>query len=385
MQTYTTSVEELLERGVEEVINTEHLAGRLRAGEKLRVKLGIDPTSPHIHLGRTVALLKLRDFQLLGHTVVFVIGDFTGVIGDTSDKEAERKILSPAVVAENMKSYVEQAGKIIDMSVAEVHYNSEWLGTLTYKEIALQANAFSLAEFIARKNISDRLKAGKRVSLRELLYPLMQGYDSIALNADVELGGTDQRFNLLAGRTMQEHYEKPAQDILTMRLIPGLDGRKMSSSWGNTINITDEPSDMYGKVMSMSDAMVESYVQSCTRLALSEAPAHPRDAKMRLARELVRMYCGEDSAREAEERFVAQFQKKEIPDNIITLSVQDGESVTDIIMRAEFASSKAAARRVIMQGGVTFNGEKITDPSTPIAHTGVLKVGKRHMARVSGK
>lgn len=383
MQAYSITPGEVLERGVDEIIDAQHLRDRLRTGGKLRVKLGIDPTSPHIHLGRSVVLLKLRDFQLLGHTVVFVIGDFTGVIGDTSDKDAERKILSPDVIAENMKTYTAQAGKIIDMSTAEVHYNSEWLGRLTYREIATQADAFSLSEFIARKNIHDRLQAGKRVSLRELLYPLMQGYDSVALNADVELGGTDQRFNLLAGRTMQEHYGKPPQDILTTRLIPGLDGRKMSSSWGNTINIGDEPGDMYGKVMSMNDAMIEPYTAYCTRLVLEEAPAHPRDAKMRLARELVRMYWGEDNAREAEERFVTQFQKKEIPGNISTLSVGNSEPVMDVLIHAGFVASKAEARRVIAQGGVTLDGEKITDHAAHITRAGVLKVGKRHMVRLS--
>lgn len=383
MQTYTITIQELLERGVDEVIDTRHLTDRLHAGEKLRVKLGIDPTSPHIHLGRSVVLLKLRDFQLLGHTVVFVIGDFTGVIGDTSDKDAERKILSSEVVADNMKTYIAQAGKIIDMKTAEVRYNSEWLGELTYQEIAMQADAFSLSEFTARKNINDRLQAGKRVSLRELLYPLMQGYDSVALHADVELGGTDQRFNLLAGRTMQEHYGKSPQDILTTHLIPGLDGRKMSSSWGNTINITDEPDDMYGKIMSMDDAMIEPYTVHCTRMVLGEAPAHPRDAKMRLARELVRMYWGGDSAHEAEDRFITQFQKKEIPNDIPTLSVQDGESVTDIIIRTGFVMSKAEARRMITQGGVTLDGEKIMDPATHVTRAGVLRVGKRHIIRLS--
>ncbi len=393
MYTYTVpDVDELLTRGVDEVIDRAHLAARLTAGEKLRIKFGIDPTSPHIHVGRSVLLLKLRDFQLLGHMIVLVIGDFTGVIGDTSDKDAERKILTHETVAENLQTYAEQAGRILDMGAVEVRHNTEWLAPLSYREVALQADAFSLAEFAARKNIRERLDAGKRVSLRELLYPLMQGYDSVVLKADAELGGTDQRFNLLAGRTMQEHYHMPPQDILTARLIPGLDGRKMSSSWGNTINITDDPVDMFGKVMSMADEAVESYFVSCTRLpqkelaedaaAVKAGTLHPRDYKMKLARELTGIYWGEDAARGAEERFVAQFQKKEIPNNIPTLVGNTAEPITELLVRAGFAASRAAARRLVASGGVSVDGTKITDPAQALRSGGVLKVGKRKLVRV---
>ena len=230
-------IEELLSRGVAEVIDRERLKERLLRGEELRIKLGIDPTSPNLHLGRAVSILKMRDFQELGCKLVLIVGDFTGQIGDTSDKESERPMLGRDLIEENMRSYTEQLGKLIDLSKAEIHYNSTWLEKLGFDDIGEQADHFSVAEFIARENIKKRLDEGKRVSLREMLYPLMQGYDSVAVNADVELGGTDQRFNLLAGRRLQEAHGQSAQDILMTNLILGTDGRKMSSSWGNTINL----------------------------------------------------------------------------------------------------------------------------------------------------
>ena len=219
INTNVKKIEEVLSRGVEEVIVKEHLRKRLLSGDVLRVKLGIDPTSPHLHIGRSIPLLKLLDFQELGHQIVFIVGDFTGVIGDTSDKDSERPMLERERITENMKNYVAQAGKIIDIDKCEVRHNSEWLEPLTYREIGTQADQFSLAEFMSRENIRRRLDAGTRVSLRELLYPLMQGYDSVAVKADVEIGGTDQRFNLLAGRTLQLSYGQEPQNILMNPLL----------------------------------------------------------------------------------------------------------------------------------------------------------------------
>src|SRR3989344_875322 len=285
-------IDELLERGVAEVIHADLLRSKLNTGKPLRVKFGIDPTSPHIHLGRATAIWKLRELQDLGHQVVFIVGDFTGVIGDTSDKESERPMLTREAVEQNLATYFEQAGKILDMSKVEKHYNSEWLEKLGYREIGEHADAFSLSDFISRENIKRRLDAGKRVSLRELLYPLMQGYDSVAVKADVELGGTDQRFNLLAGRTIQPLYHQEPQDILMTELIEGTDGRKMSSSWGNVINITDEPNDMFGKVMSLKDELVKRYFELCTRIPLLEVEevmkGHPKEVKTHLAFEITR-------------------------------------------------------------------------------------------------
>ncbi|PJE64220.1 MAG: tyrosine--tRNA ligase [Candidatus Ryanbacteria bacterium CG10_big_fil_rev_8_21_14_0_10_43_42] len=388
-------IDDLLARGVDEVIDKEHLRNRLNVsaggGKALRVKLGIDPTSPHIHLGRAVQLLKLRDFQELGHQIVFIVGDFTGVIGDTSDKEVERPMLAKESVEKNMKTYLKQVGRILDMKKVEVRYNSEWLNNVSYQEITRQANVFSLHDFIGRKNIKDRLDAGKRISLRELLYPLMQGYDSVVIEADVEIGGTDQRFNILAGRTLQEEYGQEPQDIITSNLILGLDGRKMSSSWGNTINITDEPNDMYGKIMSMADGQIIPYFVHCTRIPMNTVKAYeedmknatnPRDIKMILAREITALYNGEKKAKEAEEYFTSVFQKKEIPKDIHSAHVHADESIDVVLFRLKLASSKSDARRLIRQGAVSLDGEKISKPEYMFKSGGILRVGKRHMIKV---
>ncbi|MDD5396523.1 MAG: tyrosine--tRNA ligase [Candidatus Moranbacteria bacterium] len=390
MKTKEQIVDEILSRGVAEVIDCESLRKKLLSGEKLRIKFGTDPTSPSIHLGRAVALLKLRDLQDLGHQIVFLIGDFTGVIGDTSDKDSERPMLEQKVVDENMKTYMDQAGKILDMSKVEVVRNSQWLGKLTYGEISEQADVFSLAEFIARENIKKRLDEGKRISLRELLYPLMQGYDSVVLKADLEIGGTDQRFNLLAGRELQRRYQQKPQDVLMLNLIEGLDGRKMSSSWGNVIKIMDQPNDMFGKVMSMGDDLIVKYYIHCTRVPMEivkkvEADMaggilNPRDAKLDLAKEIVKIYHGEDVAEKAKEYFVKTISNKEIPDEVAEFEI-DGKEIKllELLVESKNATSMGDARRKVEQGGVSVDGEKITDTNAMIdsSHDGkVFKIGK---------
>jgi len=367
-----SKIDEILTRGVAEVINKDHLKKRLLSGEKLRVKLGIDPTSPNLHLGRAVTLLKLRDLQDLGHQVVFIIGDMTGVIGDTSDKESERPMLSREKVRKNMKSYKEQAGKILNLDKIEFHQNSEWLTKLGYNEIGDQADQFSLAEFNARENIRKRLEEGKRISLREVLYPLMQGYDSVAVKADLELGGTDQRFNLLAGRELQKHFNQKEQDILMVNLIEGTDGRKMSSSWGNTINILDEPNDMFGRVMSIPDELIIKYFIHCTRVPIDKVrnidsdmkvgKTNPRDAKLELAAEIVKIYHGEEEAKKAQKYFVDTFSKGETPENIPEIKIEEENiKLTEFLVKSGQAKSLSDARRKVEQGGVEVSGEKITD------------------------
>jgi len=396
MKKQKITIEEVLTRGVAEVIDEKHLKTALESGKPLRIKFGIDPTSPNIHLGRAVSLLKLRDLQNLGHQIVFLIGDFTGVIGDTSDKESERPMLDEETVEENLKTYIDQAGKIIDIDKVEIVRNSEWLGKLTYKEITEQANIFSVAEFTARDNVKRRLDAGKRVSLREMLYPLMQGYDSVVLKADLELGGTDQKFNLLAGREMQKHYGQQPQDILTVNLIEGLDGRKMSSSWGNTINLTDDANSMFGKVMSMGDDLIVKYFIHCTRVPMGEVlevekemengVLNPRDAKLQLAREIVTIYHGEDAARDSHTYFISTFSKKEIPEDVAEVSIaSDGVKLTEFLMMAKLATSNADARRKIEQGGVSVDGEKLSDWKMILDKTfdgKVMKVGKKDFVRI---
>jgi tyrosyl-tRNA synthetase len=396
-----TKIDELLSRGVAEVIDREHLKKRLLAGEKLRVKFGIDPTSPNIHLGRAVPLLKLRDLQDMGHTAVFIVGDMTGVIGDTSDKDSERPMLTREQVEGNMKNYFEQAFKILDPKKTETHYNSEWLSKLGFLELGKMASVFSLHEFASREVIAKRLEAGNRVSFHEMLYPLFQGYDSVAMKADVEIGGTDQRFNLLAGRHLQSLYEQESQDIVMTDLILGTDGRKMSSSWGNTINLLDEPNDMFGKIMSIPDELIESYLVHCTRVPMSGVEEimkaeNPRDAKVRLAGEIVALYHGAAEAAKAEEYFVNTFSKGEIPEDIPTTLVSivdpqaDGakkyETLVDLIVRMEFAASKSDAWRKIEQGGVSVDGEKVSTENIGITkekYDGkVVKIGKKDFVRI---
>src|SRR3989339_869545 len=361
-------INQILTRGVDEVIDKENLEKKLKSGKKLRIKLGIDPTSPNLHLGRAIPLLKLKDFQEAGHKIVLIIGDFTGLIGDTSDKEAERPMLDSKTIKQNMKTYVAQAGKIIDIKKCEVRYNSEWLGKLDYYEIGKQADQFSLNEFISRENIKKRLDEGKRISLRELMYPLMQGYDSVAVKADVEIGGTDQRFNLLAGRELQRFYKQAPQDIITNPLIEGLDGRKMSSSWENTVNLLDEPNEMFGKIMSLKDEYIIRYFKFCTRIDLAiisqyenqlKAGENPRNFKILLATE------------------IEIFQTN-----------KTNYQVLDLLCDTKLAPSKNEAKRLIEGNAVSMN---INDIETKIAdwkqeikleNGMVIKVGKRRFIKI---
>jgi tyrosyl-tRNA synthetase len=379
-------IDELLQRGVAEVIGADDLRKRMRSGERLRIKLGIDPTSPNLHLGRSVPLLKMRDFQRLGHQVVLIVGDFTGVIGDTSDKDSERPMLMREAIEKNKKTYFDQVGKLIDLKSAELRYNSEWLESLTYREIGEHADQFSVADFIARDNIKRRLDEGKRVSLREVLYPLMQGYDSVAIKADVELGGVDQRFNLLAGRTLQEHFkQRPQHIVMTTFPIEGTDGRKMSSSWGNTINFSDVPNEMYGKLMSVRDELVEKYFTLLTRVPLKEISAimqsHPKEIKMRLALEIVSMYHNPSAAEKAQEEWINTFSKGEAPTDIPETSVAAGAKYIDAL--AVLGDSKSELRRLAEQGAIsTEHGKKIEDLSSEVSHTVTLRIGKHRFLKI---
>jgi tyrosyl-tRNA synthetase len=344
-------------------------------------------------LGRAIPLLKLRDFQNLGHKVVLIIGDFTGIIGDASDKESERPMLDQKTIRQNMKTYAEQAGNILDIKKCEVRYNSEWLSKLKYDEISRQADQFSLHEFAARENISKRLLEGKRVSLREVLYPLMQGYDSVAVRADVELGGTDQRFNLLAGRDLQKYYGQEPQDIMTNPLIEGLDGRKMSSSWGNTVNMADQSREMFGKIMSLNDTLIFTYFTLLTRVPLAEIDeikriGNPRDQKAMLAREIVMMYHGEKAAREAEEEFNRMFRDKELPSDMPEF-ITDKKTypVLDLLCDTKLAESKNDAKRVVEGGGVQVDKEKVADwkQEIEVKNGMVVRFGKRKFVKIIAK
>lgn len=395
MQTDPKKVQEILTRGVDEVIDKENLAKKLASGKILRIKLGIDPTSPNIHIGRSIPLLKLRDFQEAGHKIVFIIGDFTGVIGDTSDKDAERPMLDEKMIKQNLKNYVQQAGKILDIKKCEVHYNSKWLKKLNYHEIGKQADNFSLNEFISRENISKRLDEGKRISLRELLYPLMQGYDSVAIKADVEIGGTDQRFNLLAGRALQRFYKQEPQDIITNPLIEGLDGRKMSSSWGNTINLFDSADEMFGKVMSLKDEFIIKYFVLVTRVPEEQigkyesqlkSGENPRNIKVILAREIVKMYHGPKAAEQAEAEFNKVHRDKELPTDMEVFNApKNNYPMLDLLCDSKLAGSKNEAKRLVEQGGVKVGGivEKDWKKNVELKNEMVIQVGNRRFVKIS--
>ncbi|MCX6784951.1 MAG: tyrosine--tRNA ligase [Candidatus Komeilibacteria bacterium] len=392
-------IEELLTRGVDEVIDKDSLRQKLLSGKQLRIKLGIDPTSPNLHLGRSIPLLKLKDFQDLGHQIVFIVGDFTGVIGDTSDKDSERPMLTAEAIKKNMKDYTKQAGKIIDLKKCEVQYNSKWLAKLTFDKIGEQADQFSVAEFIARENIKKRLDNSKRVSLREMLYPLMQGYDSVMVKADVEIGGTDQRFNLLAGRKLQNYFKQAAQDIILNPLIEGIDGRKMSSSWGNTINLIDEPGEMFGRVMSLNDELIIKYFILTTRLPMVEIKKYEQELKLfsdsvksqsdsievLLAKEIVTMYHSAKAAELAEVEFNKIFRDKERPSEIPKVKVELKKwSPADLLVKLDLVSSKAEAQRLIAQGGVRLNDRIINDwrELIEVGMGDVIQVGKRNFVEI---
>lgn len=378
VSTDSKKIDELLTRGVAEALPTkESLRKLLMSGRRLRIKLGIDPTGAKLHIGHSVPLLKLRDFQELGHTVVFIIGDATGVVGDTSDKENERPMLSDEEIKENFTSYVAQVSKILKKDQLEVRRNSEWLLKLTYRDIGEEANLFSLADFSARDNIKRRLDEGKRVSLREVLYPLMQGHDSVAVKADVELGGSDQRFNLLAGRTLQEHFRQTPQHILMFSLVTDASGKKLSKTGTATIFLTDPADEMFGKAMSVTDELVRPYFISMTRVPFMKIEeimhGHPKEAKLALAEELTRMYHGAPAATKARARWEATFSKGEIPSDVSTVCL-DGRSLADALVAEDIVKSKTDFRRLEAAGAI----RKLSEDASGTTY----KIGKHRFVKI---
>ena len=389
-------IQELLTRGTVDLIVKKDLEEKLKSGKKLRIKYGVDPTGPKIHLGRASTMRKLAKFQELGHQIVLIVGDFTAQIGDASDKTNERPMLTYDDIKKNMENYLPQIGQVIDIKKAEVHYNSEWLGKLDYFDICRQADNFSVAQILDRENFSKRYKEGTRISLRELFYPLMQGYDSVAIKADIEIGGSDQLFNMLAGRTLQKAYNQKPQDVITYELMDGTDGRKMSTSWGNVILIEDKPNDIYGKIMSMRDEGVLKYFELATDMEMQEIQKikkdlkadkiNPRDLKLRLAREIITMYYSEKDALNAEENFKKVFQDKGIPEDIEEMKIKkESIGIIDLLVETKLCSSKGEARRVIQQGGVKIDSKQIKDTDLEIKVSNkskVLQKGKRHFIKI---
>lgn len=381
-------------RGAEAVYSKDELARRLTCGRPMRVKLGLDPTSPDIHLGHTVVLRKLRQFQDLGHKAVMIIGDYTARIGDPTGANKTRPMLTPEDIKKNAATYFQQAGKILDTSPdkLEVRYNSEWLSSLSFADVIRLASQMTVAQMMERDTFDKRYKAGQPIGVHEFFYPLMQGYDSVMIQSDVELGGTDQTFNNLVGRDLQINAGQPPQIVLVMPILVGLDGvEKMSKSKGNYIGVTDEPNDMFGKVMSIPDSLMENYFTLLTSLPVDEIKTlcdpnktHPRQAKARLGRMIVENFYGIEAAQAASDEFDRVFAQKNVPTDMPEVSVTAPIGIIELVTLAGFAASNGEARRLIQQGAVSINDDKISEFDAKVSpSTGdVLKVGKRRFAKL---
>lgn len=396
---------EVISRGVVEIVPEEDLkqkiAGSLLTGKPLKVKLGLDPSAPDIHVGHTVVLHKLRQFQELGHEVQLIIGDFTGRIGDPTGKSETRKQLSEEDVQRNAETYQTQIFKILNPAQTTVHYNSHWLNKLNFADVVQLAAKVTVARILERDDFTKRYTNGQPIGVHEFFYPLMQGYDSVELDSDVELGGTDQKFNLLMGRTLQKEFGQKQQAAITLPLIAGLDGvQKMSKSLGNYIGIDEAPNEMYGKAMSVPDELMVKYFELATDLSdeelgslkagLEHGSVHPRDAKMKLAYTFVKMYHGESPAEEAKRHFVTVFQQKALPDEIedaelARSELNDGEiRIVQLLVSTGLQASNGEAKRSVSQGAVKLNEEKVTDPNGVVRLEGgeVLQVGKRKFVKI---
>ncbi|MEF3255719.1 MAG: tyrosine--tRNA ligase [Deferribacterales bacterium] len=391
----------VIKRGVEEIISEEELKEKLaysiREKIPLRVKAGFDPTAPDLHLGHTVLIQKMRHFQNLGHQVIFLIGDFTGLIGDPSGKSETRKPLTREEVLKNAETYKEQVFKILDPDKTEIAFNSHWMGSMTSYDMIRLASSYTVARMLERDDFAKRYASGRPISIHEFLYPLVQGYDSVALRADVELGGTDQKFNLLVGRDLQRMNGQSPQIAITVPILEGLDGvQKMSKSLGNYVGITEKPTDMFGKLMSISDELMLRYYLLLSNKNLDEiekikrgiadGSIHPMEAKKDLAEEIVARFHGITEGKNAREWFETVFSKKEIPEDIKEVEISNNEKLLDIIKKLNFAPSNSEIRRLSASGAITINGEKVNNIDIHLeSGEYILKVGKRHFAKLKVK
>ncbi len=392
---------DVIRRGCFEIIPEEDLVKKLEKSIKenkpLNIKLGCDPSRPDLHIGHAVVLRKLAQFQELGHQAILIIGDFTGMIGDPSGRNVTRPALSLEETRKNGESYFEQASKILHKEKTKIVYNSEWLGKMSFEDVIRLSSKYTVARMLERDDFTKRYKNGEPISLHELLYPLAQAMDSVAIKSDVELGGTDQKFNLLVGRDIQREFGVEPQVILTMPLLVGIDGvEKMSKSYNNYIGITDSPKEMFGKTLSIPDELIYPYFELATDISnkelikikqqFNEKIVNPRDLKRHLAKVLIRMYHNKDSAEEAEKEFDKIFIQKEIPDDIPEIKIEHETEIgiLDLIVNVNFAPSKGEARRLVIQGGVSIDGEKINDINAQIKINKpiVLKVGKRKFIKI---
>lgn len=384
----------ILRRGCVEIMDEAELRERLRSGKRLRVKAGFDPTAADLHLGHTVLLQKLRQFQQLGHHVIFLIGDFTARIGDPTGRSETRPVLSREAIDVNAQTYVQQVAKVLDMSNVEVRRNSEWLDALGSDGMIRLAAQYTVARMLERDDFEKRYRNHRPIGVHEFLYPLIQGYDSVALDADVEIGGTDQKFNLLVGRDLQRAQARAPQIVMTLPLLEGKDGQqKMSKSLGNAIGVNDAPAEMFGVLMSISDDLMHRYYELLSDRSLAEVTdirngrVHPMEAKKQLAAELVARFHGETVAADARQGFELRFQRREVPEDVPTLDLYDGSGITavsQLLHETGLASSKGEARRLMEQGAVRIDGRKVVDPASGIPATGsiLVEVGKRRILRV---
>ena len=396
MSSPTAQLDEI-RRGAEEILVEDELAERLASGRTLRIKAGFDPTAPDLHLGHTVLINKMRQFQQFGHEVIFLIGDFTGLIGDPTGRNATRPALTRDEIIDNARTYEAQIYKILEPERTLIMFNSSWMGEMSAADMIQLAGRHTVARMLERDDFSKRYAGGKPIAIHEFLYPLVQGYESVAMKADVELGGTDQKFNLLVGRQLQQSWGQPPQVVLTMPLLEGLDGtEKMSKSLGNYVGITDAPAEMFGKLMSISDELMWRYFELLSFRAQAEIQAlrkavadgaNPRDAKFELARELVGRFHSAAAAEQAQDAFVRQFQDGQLPEDMaeFDLPAPDGSlGLAKLLCAAQLVSSNSEAFRLISQGAVRIDGERVEDRSLviPAGSTHVFQVGKRRFARV---
>lgn len=397
MKDLEKKIQRLLTRNVLEIIDYEHLKKALLSGERLRVKLGVDPTAPDIHLGIAVTLRKLKEFQDLGHQVIFIIGDFTARIGDPTGRSITRPPLSKEQVEKNAATYFQQVGKILDVKKAEIYFNSEWYSKWSAEDLLLLQAKFTVPRILERDDFQERLKDSEaELHCHEIVYPMLQAFDSVQIKASLEIGGSDQKFNMLAGRRLQRKMNLPEQDIMTLPLLVGLDGqKKMSKSLGNYVGINEEPFVMYGKIMSLSDNLISTYFRLCTDFEEEEIQAieeqikkgaNPRDFKMQLAREIVKIYWGEKESFLAEEKFKLIFQEKKIPEDIPSFSLSKEKiNIVDLLCQTKLASSKSEARRLIAQKGIKIDGQVIEDPDFLVElnlKEKILQKGKRFFIKI---
>ncbi|MEK7096389.1 MAG: tyrosine--tRNA ligase [Patescibacteria group bacterium] len=374
---------EFFSRGVIEIIDRNSLESKIQSGKKLRVKLGVDPTSPDIHLGHTVALRKMKELQEEGHQIVFLIGDYTTKIGDPSGRSKTRPMLTDEEIETNAKTYLDQVGKILDVDKSEIRRNSEWFSKMSFNDLLQLLSKFTVAQIMERDDFSNRTKSGIDISIHEIIYPIMQAYDSVTLKADLEMGGTDQRFNLLAGRHLQKKIGQTPQEIMMMKLLVGLDGKeKMSKSLGNYVGITESPPVMFGKIMSIPDSLLKDYFELCTDFPEAAVGAEmskgPREAKESLALEIVKIYHSAEAAESAKNSFIDQFKNKETPENIPEVELTGTFKIPLFLINIGAVAGSSEAYRLIEQGGVKIDGAKITDPFSDITTKPgmIIQVGK---------